>query len=215
MPDNNKNTNTMFFYLKMSLIFIFAGASVIAGITVISQSGIKLKEELRDRQIPSSDSDREINNLTVILKDKSMKEKSPQTLVEAIKRLGSIKSAKAVPELLEYLDFEAPLKTTENYKEPSDGIEITPSIPLSGRYPAISALIQIGQTTLPKLIEVIENEESSSLKSKNALYTVQQIFRDDLSEAVKYLEIAEINSTSQKGKQRLSSAVTKIKITQR
>lgn len=212
MQEKNKKISVVFFYSIVSLTLIFVGAVVFGSINAISQSEMKSENKLADQQIQASSSTDEVNNLIIILKDKSLKEKSPQMLVDAIKRLGSIKSTKAIPELLEYLDFEVPLESKESYSQPSDGVEINPSIPVSGRYPAVGALIQIGKVALPKLTEAIENEEITSTKSQNAVYSIQQIFRDDLLNAIKYLENAGVNSTSQNGKQRLSSTVKKLKL---
>jgi|GEM_PF-5515753 len=183
---------------------------VALGITVISQSNKKIGNEipLEQSQAKLTGVDEEVQQLIEVLK----KKKEPSEVVAAIKILGDMKAKEAIPELIKYLDYEKKYndeqpKYVEGVKV--DGMEIGKTIPLSGRYPATIALFQIGKPALPALVQVIEENEVESVKSENALYTIQFMFRDDLSKSIKYLKDAMNNVLFQDRKSRLANAVEK------
>lgn len=196
-------------YLIIFVSFAIFCLIAILGINVISQNKeiTDDKVTVEDSQTKLQDSD-ETQKLIKILTDKK---ESADVILATIETLGNMKANEAIPILTEYLDYEKicnrnPPKYVEGVE--IDGTEIGPRR-TCGSYPATSALIQIGKPSLPALVKVIEEEKSESLKSQNALYTIQQIFVEDLSEGVKYLEDAMNISATQMGKQRLLVAVEK------
>lgn len=194
--------------LTISMSFAIFCVIVLWGITVTSQNQEKQNNKTTvERNVDNSkDSNKEIHTLIETLKDKN---KSPKVIFAAIQTLGKMKSTEAIPELIEYLDYEK----LYSLKQPDyagnvkiDGIEIGQTIPISGRYPATGALFQIGEPALPALVKVIENEKPSSVKSQNSLYAIQQIFVEDQLKAVLYLEKAVTESKSANGVKRLQLA---------
>ena len=71
--------------------------------------------------------------------------------------------------------------------------------------------VNIGEPALPALIKVIEEEKANSIRSQNALYAIQQIFRGDSLKGVLYLEKAMTESKSINGSKRLQFAARKTK----
>lgn len=209
-----KRSNGITPYVKFSILFTILCLVAYLGINVFSQSEKNIENksivEQNHKDLQNSD---EIQKLIEILKNGEIKEKSSQLIIEAIQKLGNIKARNAIPELIEYLDFERKFESTQK-QDPNlkiDPLEVThwQDRPLSGRYPAISALFQIGKPALPSLVKVIKENDVDSVKSKNALEVIQLIFRDDLSEGVKYLENAVGESKTQDGQQRLQNALEK------
>jgi hypothetical protein len=145
---------------------------------------------------------KEVTQLLEIIKNRNLVTESPDKLAHVIEVLGQRRITEAIPDLIEYLDFR------RIHKWEGTGVVLHP-LPKEGDYPAVGALFSIGKPALPVLIKVVEENDIDSVKSKNALKIIQLIFREDLSEGVKYLESQLINSTSQDGKQRLQSAVEK------
>lgn len=213
MRNKEEKTNQITRHLTMFISFAIFCVIVVWGVNVTSQSRerpdnkIVVEQSMDDLQ----GSDEETQQLIEVLKKR---DKSIEVIFAAIKTLGDKKAKEAIPELIKYLDYEK----VYAYKQPEyagsvkiDGTEIGRTIPLEGRYPATGALFQIGKSSLPALIKVIEAEKLESLKSQNALYTIRFIFRDDSSEAVEYLERAMKNSTTQEGQQRLLDVIEKTK----
>lgn len=213
MKTKKLNSNRILLYVKGIISFALIFAVVIFGINVISQTEKKAEDKIitGQKQPDIQDSD-EVQKLIQIL-DVENKETSPQLIVEAIQKLGSIRDERAISKLVKYLDYEKKFEPKQN-QDPDlkiDTAEVThwSYTPMTRRYPAIEALFQIGKPTLPALVNVIKEENSESLKSQNALYIIQQIFIEDLLEGVKYLEDAMNISTTQVGKQRFLIAIEK------
>ncbi|HEX8567992.1 MAG TPA: hypothetical protein VF648_20305 [Pyrinomonadaceae bacterium] len=145
---------------------------------------------------------KEVKQLLETIRNRNLVTESPDKLAQAIEALGQRQITEAIPELIDFLDFR------RIHKWEGTGVILHP-LPKEGDYPAVGALFSIGKLALPALIKVVEENDIDSIKSKNALQTIQLIFRENLSEGVKYLESEMIKSTSQDGKQRMQSAVEK------
>jgi hypothetical protein len=202
MRTRKLNPNMVLLYIKGIVLLAMAFTVLIFGIDAISQT----EKKVEDIQDPD-----EVQKLIQVLEGSENRKKSPQLIVETIQKLGSIRDARAIPILVKYLDYEREFKPKQN-QDPNlkiDMVEIThwQDRPLIKRFPAIESLFQIGKSALPALVEVIKEGEMASVKSKNALETFQLIFRDDLSEGVKYLEDAMNASDTQTGMLRLSLAL--------
>ncbi len=122
------------------------------------------------------------------LNDKKIRRLHPERLLEAISKLGTMKYVQAAEPLAKLLDFE---KTSESKQQPGMARTVGggPVLP-SQHYPAIEALISIGTPALKELVKVIENEESGSIKSDNAIYTIHQISRDNVTAGIECLSQA-------------------------
>jgi hypothetical protein len=146
----------------------------------------------------------EVTKLLETIKNKNLVTENPKKLAQAIEELGQRQISEAVPELIEYLNF----RRIHDWE--GSGLVLHP-LPEEGDYPAVGALFSIGKPAMPALIKAIEEKDTNSIESKNALKTIQLIFRDDLSEAVKHLEKAMKDSTTQEGQRRLLKVIEKTK----
>lgn len=156
--------------------------------------------------ISQENSEEEITRLILILGDQKLRESDPDRIIKAIQRLGELKATVAVDDLVGLLTFKQTFKW-----ERDDGIvhEIQPITP-GNRYPAVSALFQIGKPALPALVSVIERNEPHSPESSNAVYAVLAIFRENLPQGVKYLRKAAAKSFTSLMAQRLLTAAEHI-----
>ena len=155
------------------------------------------------------DQDDEASELVRILNDKKIRKLNPDRLLEAISKLGTMKYVQATEPLTKLLDFEV---TSGSKTETGVARTVAwgPIYP-SQRYPAIGALISIGAPTLNELVKVIEREDSGSIRSDNAIYTIRQISRDNPLVGVECLTQAKnhasLGSTNRK---RLENAIVKL-----
>ena len=128
-------------------------------------------------------------------------------MLEAIHRVGEMKAAQAISALIPLLTFR---RTIEAENQAGEAVVLEIHLAPPGElYPAINALSQIGQASLPALVKVIQAHDGKSLESENASYTVMAIFRDDPARAVKYLRKAAAKSSEPMASQRLSHAADK------
>ena len=144
----------------------------------------------------------DVAELLVTLKNKQLATENPEKLAHTIEELGQRQVSEAVPDLIDYLNF----RRIHDWE--GTGLVLHP-LPKEGDYPAVGALFSIGKPSLPLLLKVIEEKEKDCIESKNALKTIQSIFRDDLSKGVEYLENAAAKSTVKNTKQNLQYAVDK------
>jgi HEAT repeat protein len=126
--------------------------------------------------------------LLAIVRDKEAQERDRERYVQAIERLGEIRSITAVDDLIELITFKRTLRSEEN-PWPIVIDREHPVTPLS-LYPAAGALFYIGKPALPALRRLIETSDPDSLASQNAIYTLMAIFREDPKAGVRYLQDA-------------------------
>lgn len=136
-----------------------------------------------------------IAELRARLRDPQARVGDPERVADAIEKLGRERAKEAIPELIELLTFEREVNT-----EMGEFRIIT----LGARYPATSALFEIGEAALPALIGVVETHEEDSLASRNALYSISLIFRNDAAGAVNALQAAAARASSPEEARRLS-----------
>jgi len=189
---------------------------LILGNQVTSQS----KEEMKPKSVSCNkqddskqDNDDEAQPFKDVLENND-ENLLPDTKIKVIKRLGNIRAVNAVSSLSKYLDYEDKAEVLRRKPQTINGITVITQyndLVLPIQYPAVGSLIQIGKCALPALLKVIEKEEFDSVKSQNALYAVQQIFVEDWSKAVLYLEKAITESESSTESKRLQLAVQKTK----
>ncbi len=116
------------------------------------------------------------------ISDKQMRAREPGRVIEAIKRLGEMKSFVAIDGLIHLITYK------RTYEWEKYGYIHFHTITTLDRYPATGALFEIGKSSLSALKKVIETEETGSLAGENAIYTVTQIFRDSPAEGGRVLE---------------------------
>ena len=132
--------------------------------------------------------DDEPTELLRTLNDKRIRKFHPERIFEAISKLGTMKCVQAVQPLAKLLDFE---NTAESKQQPGMARTVAwGPVFLSQRYPAIEALISIGKPAVDGLVKAIENEESGSVRSDNAIYTIRQIYRDNVTAGIECLSQA-------------------------
>ena len=136
-------------------------------------------------QIRPVDRQKEIPRLLSILQEEQIQEQDPARLSDAISRLGYLHAVEATDVLIKLITFK---RTYEWENQSNADINEPHLVTPAGRYPAISALMRIGNPSLPALIKVIENNDQESLESNNALYTIKLIFIDNPKAGINYLE---------------------------
>ncbi|MGI8838671.1 MAG: hypothetical protein ACR2H4_18825 [Pyrinomonadaceae bacterium] len=147
----------------------------------------------------------EIESLRDVIRNERLRREQPKQVIAAIKRLGELKAASAVDDLVNLLTF----RQTFDF-ETKDAINEIRLITPGDRYPATSAFFQIGRPSLPALIKVIEAHKAGSIESENSIYAVTGIFRENLSEGTAYLRNAAAKSPRRFGSQRLLTAASRI-----
>jgi len=150
----------------------------------------------------------EVGKLIAVLRDADVRKDHPEKVVSAIQRLGEMRAVEAVDDLIELLTFAR--RFDWESKDDKIIIEIQP-ITEGNRYPATSALFQIGRPALPALVKVVESNSLDSVRGQNAVSAIRNIFRDDLSGGVKYLEHAAEESANVDSGQRLTQAATQLR----
>jgi hypothetical protein len=102
---------------------------------------------------------------------------SPRCVAAAIRVLTPYSTARAIPALIDALDFKI---------EPNVARRVIPA----ESYPAIGALIYRGKQALPALVGVLREQGAETIKGKNALETIGFIFSDARDQAISYLRAA-------------------------
>jgi len=176
--------------------------------SIIFATGILLTSVAGSKSVvtPQDNSEGEVSTLISVLRDSRLRQDDPERVIKAIERLRDLKAVAAVDDLIQLIGFSRTFSW-----ERTDGsiLELQPITP-GNRYPAVSALFQIGKPALPALVKVIEGFESNSVENQNATYAVQSIFRDNLPEGVKYVREAATQSFTTLMAQRLSTAAGRI-----
>ena len=163
---------------KVWLLLIIAKCAAAATLPCTQLQGAKPKQELAYLQ-----------------RDRSRLD--PACIVYAIEQLGlhyhtvpyrpSAGAEAAAGVLVMYLDFQAP--GTENIGKRM--IQAKDRIPwLGDKYPAATALFQIGIQSTPSLVRAIGSAAYSELLRKNAIETLFAVHRENVSEGARALNIA-------------------------
>jgi len=148
----------------------------------------------------------EIAKLLAVLRDANLKTTHPEQVVQAVQRLGEMRAVEAIHDLVELLTFSRKF----DWERDDMTVEIQPITPAT-RFPAVSALFQIGRPALSALVNVIEFNSLDSLRGQNAMYAIEGIFRDEPSEGVKYLERAAETSATAESTRHVSQAAARLK----
>lgn len=141
----------------------------------------------------------DIKPLIEILRNKELQKKDPNRVRRAIARLGERRCAAAADDLASLLTFRY------HFDWEGTAVRLQP-IFTATRYPAIGALAQIGEASLPSLVRGIETNLPNSLMTRNATYTVKLIFRDHTDKAERYLISAAAKAPAPEYRSRLKQA---------
>lgn len=137
--------------------------------------------------------------LLEVLHQKDLQRTDPVAVRTAIAKLGRMRCADTIDDLIELLTFRFPF--------PKKG-EVAINRPFTGsRYPATSALGEIGKPALSALVEVIKTNDPGSLMSKNARYTVRSIFAYRQADGDKFFKKAADKASTPEAKERLLKAL--------
>lgn len=109
---------------------------------------------------------------------------SSSCLIAAMFNLGRAKDPAAIPILVKWLTWEH--KERNTYRLGT----------LSSKYPAIGALYDIGEPTIPALLEVIGARSPSDVVSQNALFVLMSIHRNKPQEGIKRLREASLKRSA-------------------
>jgi PBS lyase HEAT-like repeat len=123
-----------------------------------------------------------LDQLVLFLTQQNDARTDPSCVEYAIDSLTQLRSVKAVPALIKFLDFPEPLSLDEE-----EGRMAVASGHRGVRYRAVDALFAIGEAATPSLIEVLRDPATSPIKYKNALTAYLNIHREERDKATKYL----------------------------
>ncbi|MGB7068599.1 MAG: hypothetical protein WBD22_03835 [Pyrinomonadaceae bacterium] len=174
---------------------------------VIAGVGFMVRDKVSSQEIAAKSSD-----ALAALRDRTLRTNDPQKVVAAIDevtapfRARPVTSTEPIPPealsaLVDLLDFERP-----NAKENIE-FDLTSGTKM---YPVMRSLIFMRNPVLPALVGVIENEDSQSVKSQNALRVVKRILENDNTKTFKFLQVQAGNARSEVGKERLLIAANSL-----
>lgn len=171
---------------------------------LILTSGARAPELPASGVQATSGDEHKVQALLTIVRDAKLRDKDPDRVAEAIVRLGELRAEPAIDDLVQLLTFPRvlPWEREKNPQVVNEIHLITPGY----RYPAISALAQIGRASLPALVDALEKHEVGSGTSRNALEVVRYFFRDKPSDGAQYLRKAAASAANPEFAERLRKA---------
>lgn len=167
--------------LKLVLLFC-------AGLATSLHRGFQAEAQMKDN---------EIQQLLSVVRNKQLREQSPEVVAATIKRLGEMRTATAVTDLIDLLTFQPTSANTRRTEIRTEADE---------RYPAMDALFLIGKPALPALVKVVAANDEKTLVNRNAAHTILSIFRDSPSEGAEYLTKAAKDSPARSQRRVLNLA---------
>lgn len=185
---------------KTVFILLIVISLTVAGVLAFSVKQTLSQKSGTDKSVSTDDQNENSKDyekrLIGILRNEKLYQSEPEKVVNAILKLGDLRSVAAIDDLVKLLDFKRTFPSDKNV-DPTESHPVS----LTGRYPAGGALFQIGKPALPALMKVIESHRCSDIKSQVASETIIGIFRDDYTQAVKLSRQASAKSTSAEVKQ--------------
>ncbi len=115
------------------------------------------------------------HKLIEFLKKGSTTKSDPYCVEHALRRLGDMKEADAIPAIVSYLDFH---RAETDMEKMGFGGQLGT---IGNDFPASLALAQIGKVALVPLAHVIGSGELSELARSNGIYTISRILHSDLA----------------------------------
>ena len=171
-------------------------------VVVLSLGTLYVSANLRARGQCDLEAD-DIKPLIRVIRDKELQKKDPDRVRQAILQLGERRCAAAADDLAALLTFK--------YRFDWEGTMIRLQPIFTGtRFPATSALEEIGEASLPALVRIIGENPPNSLMTRNAVYTVKSIFRDHPDRAETYLANAAEKASTPQSQSRLKQAAAAV-----
>ncbi len=137
-----------------------------------------------------------INASRAFLEEQNTTRRSPCITV-LIDRLGQARDVEAVGVLVGYLNYLDPATAAS----PGGGADVRP------RYPAVTALFEIGKAASQEVLVAIERSHDLTIR-RNATLAYNLIYRDDLASGIRRVERDESRSNSAVGRQHLRDLLT-------
>jgi hypothetical protein len=163
--------------MRISFIYLVLLIWVAAGIAPMA-----LASQDRDAERKS------VNQLLEIIQDEQIRSADPDSVKKAMLELGNLEKPELIGTFINLIDYRVPF-AWERPDNPLYGQHPTGIVLELQAYPAVSALIEYGEVAIPKLVDVVKNNESTSLKSKNAVETIKWILGGERRhEALKILQ---------------------------
>jgi hypothetical protein len=161
---------------------------------------------MQNRSSSQSEKSPEIVELLSVLRDARAVVHEPEQVVRAMNRLRELRAAEATDDLVALLDFKRP-----HSEQAGDGIvEIRPRTEFSN-FPAMGALVEIGEPAIASLTRAVEDTKTSILVKENAVSVLQQIFRFNPKGGAEYLDSLARRVGSGATADRLAAAATKLR----
>jgi hypothetical protein len=142
---------------------------------------------------------RQSAELLAALHDPSSLNGDQKCLFAAIKAVGQRRIVAAIPDLVKLIYLR------ENLWWEDTPDQFHPITTMS-RFPAAGALFQIGEASLPALLQIMQEHDPGSLEADIASDAVMTIFRENRAEGVKSMRAAASKAASKEAKDRLSLA---------
>lgn len=136
--------------------------------------------------------------LRAFLQEQQSLRQSP-CLTVVIKQLGQLRDVEAIHLLVGYLD----------YLEPKTGLLPNGGATVRPRYPAVSALFQVGKPATIELLSAIQSGGSPKIR-ENAVRAYADVYRDDLWSGIRGLKTAELLAKADDERRRLEEARRKL-----
>jgi len=130
-----------------------------------------------------------------ILSDGQYLAKDQVCVAQAMRFLGTFHVAESAPRLTELLSYKRVIKNPMKVLTPAD------------EYPALGALIGIGEPAVPALIRVIAVASEGEVTRKNAIDALMTIYRENPVMGVRALENAAVNEPDPSAAQQLRVGV--------
>jgi hypothetical protein len=171
--------------MRVSLLFLVLMTAICVGSRAQESSCAMLKT--KDTQI-----------LRGFLEEQQSLRQSP-CLTVVIKQLGQLRDVESIHLLVGYLD----------YLEPKTGLLPNGGATVRPRYPAVSALFQIGKPATLELLSAIQAGGSPKIR-ENAVRAYESVYRDDMPSGIGVLKTAELLAKTDDERQRLKEARQKL-----
>ncbi len=156
---------------------------IVLGAAILISNGAKGQTPTDERGECQEVTNAETPNLIELLGRPRENLKTP-CIVKAIEQLGSRKSSAATTVLVNYLDFERK-------------VPYLPGRPavnrlswLGERFPAVSALYEIGPAATPAILDTIGSTKTSAIAAENAVWTLVYMFSENPLTTVRLLKDA-------------------------
>jgi hypothetical protein len=114
------------------------------------------------------------DQLLETIQNDQAKSHDPDSVKKAMLELGKFGKPELIGTFIDLIDYRVPF-AWERPDNPLYGQNPTGIVLELQAYPAVSVLIEYGEVAIPKLVDIVKNNESTSLKSKNAVETIRWI----------------------------------------